>query len=126
MSWWKAIKDEVWHLEKGHSRQNEATFYEQHYDFDALSHLFKEAMLRECAIQAYFSAYGITPLTLVYEDFIQDFEGSIRRIMDYLDINTPNFSVAPFFYEKTASSGSEKWVQRFREELQGKMGHKIW
>ena len=55
VSWWKAIKDEVWHLKFNESQTNEQSFYEENYDFDALSHLLKEAMLRECAIQAYFS-----------------------------------------------------------------------
>ena len=118
VSWWKAIKDKVWHLEKGESHQNEAAFYEEHYDFDALSSLVKEANLRECAIQAYFTEYNIIPLTLVYEDMIQDFPATIQRVVDYLKIDYEELTVDDFFYEKTANSGSEIWVQRFRAECQ--------
>lgn len=118
VSWWKAIKDNVWHIEKGKSHQNNIDFYKDKYNFDALSHLFKEANLRECAIQNYFSDYGIAPLTLVYEDFIQDFEGTVKTIVDYLEIDAPDLKVDDFYYEKTANDRSEEWVQRFRKEIQ--------
>ena len=72
VSWWKAIKDNQWHLAPNQHHENEADFYEKNYDFDALSHLLKETALRECAIQAYYTKHDIQPLTLVYEDFIKD------------------------------------------------------
>lgn len=121
VSWWKAINDKVWHLEKGEVHKNEVAFYEEHYNFDALSHLFKEASLRECAIQGYFSRYNIIPLTFVYEDFIQDFEGTIRQIIDYLEIDYQQLNIGDFFYEKTATANSEIWVQRFRKDFQEHM-----
>lgn len=125
VSWWKAINDKTWHIEQGNTHQNEMAFYEQHYNFDALSHLFKEASLRECAIQGYFTRFKIAPLTLVYEDFIQDFSGAIRQIVDYLEIEYDELNVDDFFYERTASEGSELWVQRFREEFQNPKD-KVW
>ncbi|MEM9931540.1 MAG: Stf0 family sulfotransferase, partial [Bacteroidota bacterium] len=64
VSWWKAIKDEQWHLQPGDDRKAlPADFYEKEYDFAALSHLFCEAAIRECAQEAYFAAEGIVPLT---------------------------------------------------------------
>lgn len=121
VSWWKAIKDNVWHLEKGDAHKNEVAFYEENYDFAALSHLWKEAMLRECAIQNYFDNYGIVPLTLAYEDIIQDFPATIQRIIGYLEIDAQDLKIDGFFYEKTATTNSEMWVQRFREEFQAQM-----
>jgi len=126
VSWWKAIKDNVWHLEADKMYQNETEFYEQNYDFAALSHLFKEATLRECAMQAYFSRYNIHPLTLVYEDFINDFENTIRQIVDYLEIEYDELNIENKFYRKTANENSEKWVQRFRKDLQKEMNVNVW
>jgi len=126
VSWWKAINDQVWHLEQGKTHQNDPAFYEEKYDFDALSHLFKEAVLRECSIQSYFTKYKIQPLTLVYEDFIQDFEGTIRLIVEYLEIEASAIDIAPFYYERTATEQSEQWVQQFREELQEGWEKRIW
>lgn len=126
VSWWKAINDQVWHLEQGKAHQNDSSFYEEKYNFDALSHLLKETVLRECSIQAYFSKYHIQPLTLVYEDFIQDFEGTIRLIIDFLEIEATHFEVSPFFYKRTANEQSEQWVQRFRADLQKGWEQQCW
>lgn len=126
VSWWKAINDQVWHIEKDDQHRNEASFYEKHYDFDALNHLFKEANLRECAIQEYFATNNITPLTFVYEDFIKNFEDTLKIIIDYLEIPHTRINYKEMYYGKTANEQSEKWVQRFRMDLQEKMSEQIW
>ncbi len=119
VSWWKAIKDNRWHLNRNESHENSPDFYSEHYDFDALTHLFKEAVLRECAAEAYFTKYNLHPLTVVYEDFIRDYEGTVHRIVDYLEIPHTDFNLPPKYSNPTATKGSEQWVQRFRRELQG-------
>lgn len=118
VSWWKAIKDNVWHLEKTQSQQSEMVFYEQNYVFDALMHLFKEANLRDCATQDFFTRNQITPLSIIYEDFILDYEPTILKILDYLNLDTQGISIGAMHYQKTATQNSEIWVQRFREDLQ--------
>lgn len=126
VSWWKAIQDQVWHLAPGQTQKDEQRFFDEHYNFDAIHHLFREASLRECAIQAYFSEFGIAPLTLVYEDFVQDFSGTLRQVVDYLEIDSDALQLPKPYYHKTANAGSEQWVQRFRQELQEKLGKQIW
>lgn len=126
VSWWKAIQDQVWHLEKGNKRQQKESFYEDKYDFDALSHLFKESSLREAAMQNYFERFNLSPFTIVYEDFIKEYEGTVRRILDYLELGNENVRIGGAFYEKTADEHSEKWVQRFRRDLQKNMQAQIW
>ena len=103
VSWWKAINNNIWHLKSNDISKETDSFYEKHYDFDALSHLFKEANLRECAIQAYFEKYQIKPLTLVYEDYIQNFEESIYTVINYLGLNENEIKVDKMFYKKTAT-----------------------
>lgn len=117
VSWWKAIKDNVWHIEKGKAHRNELAFYESNYDLPALTHLFKELVLREARIQDYFVAHNIQVMSIIYEDFIVDFEGTIRRIIDYLEIEHDGFEVGDFFYEKTATDQSEIWVKRLQKDL---------
>lgn len=126
VSWWKAIQDQVWHLENGKNRPQEEAFYDEKYNLDALNHLFKEANLREAALQEYFDRYDIAPLTIVYEDFIKDYESTVFRVLQYLRLDTTSVTVAPMFYRKTADQLSEKWVQRFRQDLQSNMEEKVW
>ncbi|MBB4079678.1 LPS sulfotransferase NodH [Lewinella aquimaris] len=126
VSWWKAIKDNVWHLDADHNHTNDEAFYRDHYDFAALSHLFKEANLRECAIQEYFTKYGIRPLTLVYEDFIHSYRDTIRQLLHYLGIPADGVVIQDMYSSKTATERSELWVQRFRTDLQLEMEKKVW
>ncbi len=126
VSWWKAIKDNVWHLESSQEYMDEKEFYDENYDFAALKHLFTEATLRECAMQEYFSNYNIRPMTFVYEDMAKNFKSTIEQVLDYLGIERDKVQVKDSFYKKTATSNSEIWVQRFREDLQKNMGGKIW
>lgn len=127
VSWWKGILDEEWHLEKGGKRKQASNFYEGRYDFAALSHLLHESILKEAATQEYFSRRKIAPLTLIYEDYIQNYEASIQTIIDYLEIEyNPPLQIAPKFYEITADAHSEEWVQRFRAEFQKNMEEKPW
>ena len=127
VSWWKAIKDNVWHIQpKQRKEENGGAFYEANYDFAALSHLFKEAMLRECAIQEFFMQHDIHPLTIVYEDMVSDFQGTIKRFIRYLNIAHDDFPIPQKYFQKTADSASEQWVQRFRKDLQQEMGQEIW
>lgn len=118
VSWWKAIQDNTWHLKTGETRNDSQEFYNEKYDFDALSHLLLEASLREASMQEYFSKYNLATLTLVYEDYIQNLEESVLRVLDYLGIKHDNITIPEVYYSKTSDSQSEEWVQRFRKDLQ--------
>ncbi|MEN0006653.1 MAG: Stf0 family sulfotransferase, partial [Bacteroidota bacterium] len=117
VSWWKAIQDETWHLRAGEKRAKGDDFYEGKYVFDALMHLFKELMLKECATQAYFSKHNIVPFTVVYEDFVADYEATIHRIINFLGIPHNGYTVATPKLQRTANAHSELWVDRFRKDL---------
>ena len=74
--------------------------------------------MREAGIQEFFTEGNITPLTIVYEDFVQQYDQTIRNILDYLELDSQSVTIAPPALAKTADAVSEEWVQRFREERQ--------
>lgn len=126
VSWWKAIQDNEWHLQKGHERKQPDSFYSSKYNFRALFTLLTEISLREARIQAFLSHYQIQPKTIVYEDMVADFEGTIRSILDFLELDHSGTHIAPFQFEKTANTHSEVWVERFREDLQRGKEQRVW
>ncbi len=127
VSWWKAIKDQQWHLALNQIRNKAPKdFYEKNYDFDALSHLFKETNLRECVIQEYFSNHTIHPLTIVYEDFVANYEQTIHQLIQYLQLEDQEYQIKKQYFQKTANEVSENWVQEFRRDLQKEMNPKVW
>lgn len=77
-------------------------------------------------MQEYFSRNNIQPLTLVYEDMIEDFPGTIQRVLNYLGIEETPKVIPEKLLARTANAESEKWVQRFRKEIQEGMERKVW
>jgi len=74
--------------------------------------------MREAGIQEFFSEGNIVPLTIVYEDFIQEYEKTVRKVLEFLGLDTINIKIPYPFLAPTADDISEEWVERFREELQ--------
>lgn len=124
VSWWKAIKTQEWHRKKGEEKQ--PIDLDDGYSFEAINHLYCECVMREAAIQEFFSEDGVVPLTVVYEDFIQQFAETIRKVLEYLGLEATTAKIAQPHYEKLADKVSEVWVERFREERQRGWQNRGW
>jgi LPS sulfotransferase NodH len=124
VSWWKAIKSAEWHRRVG-ARPKTVDLTDA-YSFDAIHHLYRECSMREAGIQEFFSEGSIVPLTIVYEDFIQEYEKTLRKILEFLELDPNNVDNPAPSLAPTADSISESWVQRFREELQKDWMNRGW
>jgi LPS sulfotransferase NodH len=124
VSWWKAIKTQEWHREQGGS--GPSVDLTDAYSYEAINHLYCEATMREAGIQEFFSEANIVPLTVVYEDFVQEYERTVKRVLDFLDLDTTSVMIAPPYYARTADKVSEDWVARFREERQRAWPNRGW
>ena len=82
--------------------------------------------MREAGIQDLFTEGNIAPLNIFYEDFIQNYEQTIRTLLDYLELDSRSVTIAPPALTKTADTASEEWTQRFREERQNGWTNKGW
>ena len=74
--------------------------------------------MREAGIQEFFAEGDIVPLTIVYEDFIQEYEKTVRKVLEFLELDTIQLEIPSPWFAKTADDISEEWVQRFRQECQ--------
>ena len=124
VSWWKAIKTAEWHRLPGAAPS--LVDVREAYSFDAIHHLYDECSMREAGIQELFSEGNIVPFTIVYEDFIQEYEGTVRKLLAFLGLEAANIEISSPSLERTADEVSEEWVQRFREELQEGWSNKGW
>lgn len=116
VSWWRAIVSGEWHREHGTKPTEE--LLEDKYNFDAIHHLLVASTMYEAAIEAFFAEAHIVPLTIVYEDFIRNYEGTVKQVLNFLDIKAESVRIAPPFYDQIADEIAESWVQRFRKERQ--------
>lgn len=124
VSWWRAIQSAEWHISAGETRK--PVDLADKYSFDAINHLYNECSMREAGIQEFFTEGNITPLNIFYEDFIQNYEQTVRTILDYLEVDSKSVTIAPPALAKTADAISEEWVQRFREERQNGWTNRGW
>lgn len=116
VSWWRAIVSGEWHRNYGEKPQEHDIA--DKYNYEAINHLIFESTMCEAAMEDFFSESDIIPLTIVYEDFIQDYEGTVMKVLEFLGIPTADIKVAPPALDKLADEVAEQWVQRFREESQ--------
>lgn len=124
VSWWRAIVSGEWHRQHGEKPQEH--HIADQYRFDAIHHLFTECSLREAAIGDFFTEEGIVPLTIVYEDFILNYEGTVKNVLEFLDIPTDNVRICPPALDRLADDVAEQWVQRFRQECQKDYKRAAW
>ena len=126
VSWWKAIVTNEWHRRSGQQRNYDPAAIRERYDFAALRHLLLEISLRESKIQAFLDEGAIVPLTVAYEDLIREYETTIRRVIDFLDIDAADYEVTPPALLRQADALSDEWTERFRRELQRDWPVVIW
>jgi len=124
VSWWKAAQTRQWHLLPGASPQKPDIM--DGYSFDAINHLYCECVMREAGIQEFFSEGSIAPLTIVYEDFIQEYEKTVRKVLEFLGLDTIGVEIPQARLARTADEISEAWVQRFRQERQQDWENRGW
>lgn len=124
VSWWRAIQSGEWHRALG-TKPLEVD-RSAAYSFEAINHLLLECTLREAGIQSFFSDAGIQPLTIVYEDFIADYYGTINGILGFLGLDDAKIDIHKPKTGKMADDISEEWVQRFRHERQKGWENRGW
>ncbi len=121
VSHWLAIQTGRW------SSLQSATNPAPRYDFAAIDTLLGELAFREAVWADYFAHNGIIPLQVVYEDFVQQREATILRILDYLQIGRPaDFQVPPARHQPVGGDLAEAWAQRFRKEKQAQFWTAFW
>jgi trehalose 2-sulfotransferase len=124
VSWWKAIQSQEWH--RLHGIRPQAIDIADRYVPDAIDHLVAEAVMREAAIQEFFTQGQIVPLTVTYEDFIAKYEETVFDILTWLGLDTAMATVAPPASEQLSDAVSEDWVQRFRRDKQAEWQNRAW
>jgi LPS sulfotransferase NodH len=84
------------------------------YNFHVVDVALRGIVSEECAWEEHFRDRGITPFTVVYEDMVRNYESTVRRLLDDLEIDLPSgYVFPPPRLGKQADTLSEEWVERF-------------
>jgi LPS sulfotransferase NodH len=131
ISYWKALQNNRWigfedwqppeqstarrkaFMEK---RKPRLSPQEMVFDFKTIERLRRGIEEDEIEIQRYFTACGVQPFKVVYEDFAHTYEETAYQILDYLQIPRPEqLTFGERKLQKQTNEQSEEWVQRYYE-----------
>jgi trehalose 2-sulfotransferase len=119
----KAFQSNIWqsHVNKTDTKEVEPVF-----SFPAVNDLLQNLVLEDVGWQEYFSEARSTPFTVVYEDFVQNREKTVRDILEFLEISVPsdwsldNFQPRP---KKLSDQSSDKWFEAYVAKNQSRFAH---
>lgn len=114
VSLWRALQSWSWSSGEGAS-PDEADHLR--YSAAAIDHLIRDIQAHEDEWQAYFRECGVVPYAVVYEEFVQDYEGTISAILHHVGApGADQATVAPPQRRAQSDGLSQSWADRFRAE----------
>jgi LPS sulfotransferase NodH len=118
VSYDRAIKTGVWWLiRQDQTLPAQPTVPPPQFDFEQIDHWVNRLTFFESSWRRYFQNVGLEPLEVVYEDFVEGYESTVRAILRYLDLPfSERVPVASPRLQKQADALSEEWVERYRHE----------
>ena len=91
------------------------------YDFAAIDKEVKRFQREDAAWEGFFRDSGITPATVVYEEFVKDFDSHIRRVLAHLEVELPpDFQTPTTNYTRQSDATNDEWAERYGREAGGK------
>lgn len=129
VSWWKSISGGPGHL----SLDGSALPWQMStpeipadlpnaYNFNAIRSLVLEAVRREAGIQGLMQEFGVSPLSVTYEDFVANYEETIETVLGFIGQRDLVAKIPPPLLSRTADHVNEAWVARFLSDLKIAMG----
>jgi trehalose 2-sulfotransferase len=111
VSLWRAMQTHVWRA--GSGRRDHAA----EYDFPALDHLVRRLGREDDAWEAWFTAQGIAPLTLVYEEVAADPRAAAEAVAGAVGMALPPAPPRDDpALERQSDDQSAEWAERYRTE----------
>jgi LPS sulfotransferase NodH len=81
-----------------------------------VNHLKLRIDEHNAAWQSFFEGCGVEPLEVVYEELVEDYEGTVLRLLDGIDVHVPEtFVVVEPRMRRQADGLSEEWVCLYNE-----------
>jgi LPS sulfotransferase NodH len=98
-------------------QEGKTTEREPQFDAALIEQSLKEAERQEQIWYRFFQQIGIEPFEVEYEKLCQDYEGTIRSVLDFLHISLPRGSrIGPPVTIRQSDEISRIWEERFLAE----------
>ena len=108
----RALQTGLWKVQEGKNVQREPEF-----DPDLIEQSLREAERQDKLWDDFFRQIGITPFEVQYEKLCQNYETTIRAVLNFLKIKLPaGAQVGPPVTTRQADEISRVWEERFLAE----------
>ena len=105
----RAHQTGLWKVQEGKAVQREPQF-----DAELIEQCLQDSEEQEKLWERFFQRIGIDPLRIEYENLCEDYEGNIRRVLDFLQISLPRRArIGPPVTVRQADDISRGWEKRF-------------
>ena len=96
------------------------------YDVEKIDRALQYLLMQEAQWQEFFTAAAVSPLTVVYEDFVSEQKETISRVLEFLGVERPNtLQLYKPFLVKQSNGESEEWVRRYHEDSAQRSAAKV-
>jgi LPS sulfotransferase NodH len=84
------------------------------YDPDAIDEAERHLLSNEMGWQQWFSAHKIRPLLVIYEDLVADYENTLRRALNFLEIpEADDVPIAPTTMKPQSDGRTDEWLKQY-------------
>jgi LPS sulfotransferase NodH len=112
VSLWKALQTQQWRKDSDEDVGAEGL----RFSFAAVDHLKLRIDEHNAAWQDFFQGCGVEPMEVVYEEFVEDYEGTLLWLLEGIGVSIPeDFAVVEPKMRRQADELSEEWVRLYNE-----------
>jgi len=113
ISYYRATQSGIWRVRRAGISPSAATALP--FDLDEIDRFIKLVESFDRSWNDFFTQKKIKPLTLTYEDFVADYENTIRAICRYFGLDSKVVSIRPHAFRQQADSLSLEWEREYRQ-----------
>jgi LPS sulfotransferase NodH len=112
VSLWKALQTQQWRKDSDEDIEGQGL----RFSFAAVDHLKLRIEEHNAAWQEFFDGCGVEHMEVLYEDLVEDYEGTVLWLLDGIGVSIPeDFAVVGPKMRRQADELSEEWVRLYNE-----------
>ena len=112
VSLWKALQTQQWRRDSDEELGGRGL----RFSFAAVDHLKLRIDEHNDAWQNFFEECGVEPMEVVYEELVEDYEGTVMWLLDGIGVSIPEkFGVTEPKMRRQSDDLSEEWVRLYNE-----------
>lgn len=118
VSLYRATQTDVFHTNVEHSQDSLRKLAELPYDYAKIDFWHEHILRQERGWKNFFDEHGINPLTLTYEDIVDDIECVLRRMAKHVGVARKNARLPEesSVFSKIGDRTSLEWACRYQME----------